>query len=735
MVRPSALVLLLALALPLAGCEGYDDDDSADDDDDSADDDDDAGDDDDSVDEAPDHLNELTTADDFAALADSGAVKYIAPTDAWDRQPPITEDCYLQNTRRFPFHVQFLRTLPGLEDLDPATYEAWVVQPQSRIWWGGAVQLWPGAEHPVTGEPGVMSFVLYSHPFVPQLEVEQVVEVSDRLSGCMPFVDDLVAWLPDGEAQRAFAEDHADALADAGVAVVFPEDLSAGVESMTWSPGEGYGTLRVVPEGEDLGEYGPRDVLVATQAPNEMSLVSGLVTSAIQNPASHINLRLREKGIPSATVPSVYDNAVIAALDGSLVHVVAPQEGAVRIEPATLAEAEAFWEARYPELPPIDADLTVVELAPFVDLRHDDAIAYGAKAASLAELRGVLPAEHRRDGFAIPFAAYLEHIEAHGIDEEIEDMLEDPRLVTDRAWAEDRLDDVRDAIRDAPLDPAFFAELEASIRHSRRRTAETTRLRFRSSTNVEDLDELTGAGLYDSRSGCLGDDLDGDEVGPSKCLSDAERAWIEGEIERWQGELAADPSQTWIQEVLDDLHGDLTEEKTVADAVRKVWRSLWNVRAVDERAWYGIDHRDAYMGIAVHPSFVAEEAEAVLVTNLSDGEQGPVWRLVSQSGELGVVRPVDPTAVAEILTFERAGDEAVGVDLLVESNHHPGPLWTDDQLAALAAAAFEVQDHFEGHVYPHLDPLRLDMEIERLPDGDIVIKQARPYVSFDPGAP
>jgi len=42
-------------------------------------------------------------------------------------------------------------------------------------------------------------------------------------------------------------------------------------------------------------------------------------------------------------------------------------------------------------------------------------------------------------------------------------------------------------------------------------------IRFRSSTNVEDSEQFTGAGLYDSYSGCLLDDLDGDAEGPSQC--------------------------------------------------------------------------------------------------------------------------------------------------------------------------------------------------------------------------
>ncbi len=722
---PTPLLVLLLLG-SLVACEPVGDDD------DSAIDDDDASDDDDSAPDSPPYLNVLETPADLALLADGGGVKFIAPVAAWEREPPITEDCYFQDMERYPWHLQFLLSFEELAGLDMPTYEAWVVQPETRRWWGGAVQLWPGVDHPLTGQTGVLSFVVYSDYQDPQLTVEQVTEVHDTMRACVPFAADLVVWVPDGGGQRAFATDAADALAEAGVGVVLPEDLFTGVESEVWSPGEGYGTLRLVPEGQDLDDYGPRDVVVVTQAPNEMSLVSGLITAAPQNLHSHINLRLREKGIPSVTIASIYDNALVQSLDGSLVHLVAPEQGSVTLEPADLPDAEAFWATRYPELPPVEADLDVGALATFASLGHEDAIAYGAKAAGLAELHGLLPRDNRPDGFAIPFSAYADHVARAGIDALIDEILDDERLHSDRDWKEDALDDIRDAIRDAELDPALLAELEEVARKVWGDDAGTTRLRFRSSSNVEDLDELTGAGLYDSRSGCLGDDLDDDEQGPSACLGPAEEAWIHDRIAYWEERLEQEPDAAWIGEEILDLQRDLVEEKTVADALRRTWRSLWNVRAFDERAFYGIDHRDAYMGVAINPSFVMEQAEAVLVSNLDGGDAGPRYRAVSQAGDLGVVRPIDPGAVAEIMTFERMGGSPVNVDLLVESSEADGPLWTRPRLNVLAVSAFAVQDHFAAEVYPHIDPLRLDMEVEVTADDRVVIKQVRPYVTWEP---
>src|SRR4030066_263814 len=72
-------------------------------------------------------------------------------------------------------------------------------------------------------------------------------------------------------------------------------------------------------------------------------------------------------------------------------------------------------------------------------------------------------------------------------------------------------------------------------------------IRFRSSTNVEDCNYFTGAGLYDSFSGCLAGDLDGNASGP--CICDANE----------------------------------TGERGVFRAIRKVFASFYNDNAFLER--------------------------------------------------------------------------------------------------------------------------------------------------------
>jgi hypothetical protein len=160
-----------------------------------------------------------------------------------------------------------------------------------------------------------------------------------------------------------------------------------------------------------------------------------------------------------------------------------------------------------------------------------------------------------------------------------------------------------------------------------------------------------------------------------------------------------------------------------------VWASLWEERAFDEREYYGIDHGQAFMGIAVNPSFALEKASAVAVSNLIVDDGAPVYRVSSQVGSESVVRPEDPTSVAEVLTFRREGEQVAQVKIDLPSNRLPAgaaQVWPADELAQLGALLFRVHDHFAANVYPQIVPLHLDFELKHSAEGDVVVKQVRP---------
>lgn len=104
-----------------------------------------------------------------------------------------------------------------------------------------------------------------------------------------------------------------------------------------------------------------------------------------------------------------------------------------------------------------------------------------------------------------------------------------------------------------------------------------------------------------------------------------------------------------------------------------------------------------------------------------------------------MVRPEDPLAVAEVLTFLRAGDPPAmsGAEVLVPSSllGEGQTVWSEAELETLAGLLFTIQDHFESQVYPQIQPLALDLEIKRTRDDRIVIKQVRPYLGVGATTP
>jgi pyruvate,water dikinase len=678
------------------------------------------------------YLTRLGSPADFTRLqGEEGEVKYLAPVEGGKGLPPLAGRCLFQDTHRFEGHITFLRSFPELAGLDFETYLALVLKGATRVLWGGELKLFSGAVHPRTGRRGVLAMFVYADDTdVDSLTLEQFVEVDRRIKECVPYARDLVVLVGEDPDQQQRLAGQVEALRARGVDVLDPRFLRPGGGAEGYSLGEGYGYLSIVPPGGRPADAGPRDVVVTEGAAEDISLVAGLVTALPQNLHSHVNLRLREKGIPNARLPGVYEDQVVAMLDGKLVHLVV-EAAAVRIEPALPAVAEAFWASHHPMAGPLRADLGEARLRELSALRVADAVSVGSKAANLGELTAVLaPANRVAGGFAIPFSVYRDVLRAAGL-EPLLGFLDDPRTAADARFRRSSLATLRNAIEASPLPAGLVERLAAAAKQAFGDGYATMPIRFRSSSNVEDGEVVSGAGLHESARGCFADDADGDEVGPSRCLADDERAAMTAELERRVAEGVAHPDRTWLAAIIDDLRKDLTNERGVARAVRKVYASLWNDRAFEERAYYGIDHRAAFMGIAVEPSFVLEKTDAVAVTNL----EGGLYRVVSQRDGQGVVRPADPTLVAETVTFLRGGDgRAAGIMRVTPSSLSPdAPLWSEARLAELAAALFQVQDHFTS-VYPPVARRSFDLEIKLTHDDRVVIKQVRPYLTPE-GAP
>ena len=459
--------------------------------------------------------------------------------------------CVFQNTQTYPYHLQFLQSLPGFEQLSAERYEDWVLWRSTRALYGGVMKLFAAAAHPTTDELGVLAYTVYAAATAEErLTADEIIDVHQQLSACAGPLADFLVYMPQTPAELQAARSYADAFDKAGVAVASPAELSPSLQAEVYTAGESYGFLRYVAESADFDDVGPRDVLLTEAAPNDLGLVAALITKNPQSGVSHLNLRLREKGIPSAAAPRVFDAQLLQQLSDKLVHVRAT-DSEVIVEPASPADAQAFWEKKREPLDAPAADLSVEGLVPLAELEHEHSNVYGTKAANLGEIIRVLPEQNTVRGLAIPFAAYVQHIEHHQLDASVQALAESDPWQSGTSVA---LSALRDKIRQAPIMPEWEQTLLDQVKSVWGEAGLTTRLRFRSSTNAEDLPGISGAGLYDSASGCLADDLDDDEDGPSACLSETQRGYYEAELARRQDELEAHPEREHLHEIVEDLH-------------------------------------------------------------------------------------------------------------------------------------------------------------------------------------
>lgn len=167
-------------------------------------------------------LTTLDDVDDVAELAGAdGTVKYLLPVAGATPQAPLFSSCAFQDTTAFPFHLPFLNSLPGGDDLTFDDYMALVLRRDTRVWWGGEVMWRPELTHPITSATGVLIYTLYTEDSPGnRMIADDVRAVHAALGACAPAFDDALAFVPSSNEQRQTATLIQAELAAEGIAVI-----------------------------------------------------------------------------------------------------------------------------------------------------------------------------------------------------------------------------------------------------------------------------------------------------------------------------------------------------------------------------------------------------------------------------------------------------------------------------------------------------------------------------------
>lgn len=525
-----------------------------------------------------------------------------------------------------------------------------------------------------------------------------------------------VFYLPSFE-QREVATANREWFAEQGISIRSGDEWVLGDEC--YAAGWAVGRLVFVSAGEiDLaygdGRLGPEDILLTDAVPAETPPLAGIITLSPATPNSHVAILADSFAIPFVYFAAETKRTALETWVGSTVVLRATQTFGgceATVAPLQRPLEEPLRGELLALKQPAELEFAVKQPAGALHLDPENLVPadiqyVGGKAANFGILRRAIPDHAPAPALAFTFDlwdAYLDQVVAGGptLRERIATRLAGFSWPPDMRALRSALGEVRDLVED---EADFAPTLRAAIQDALLGAGFTTdrKIRFRSSTNVEDAEQFTGAGLYDSYSGCFGDDLDGDTSGPSWC----------------------DPTES--------------KERGVFRALRKVYASFYNDNAFLERLRHGVDEQAVGMGVLVHYSTPDEIEWANGVATFSSNRQGTRYvdgRFVTQKGAVSVANP-DTAARPEQITFRRYG---TGTTYLgVEERSSLVPLggtvlaWETDyqdlfRLLDAAARGYET-------IFPSKTRLALDFEYKQVEPGRFLVKQIREVPLTDPYA-
>ncbi|HWA77307.1 MAG TPA: PEP/pyruvate-binding domain-containing protein [Polyangiaceae bacterium] len=644
-------------------------------------------------DSVPDFVTKTGCVSDFQAIASQ-------PLDAsipGARSGKVVLDLrrgnqlYFQNSARYQIHYEFVSHSTGVtaEQLYVGSLDSFnpqYTQPlDQRLFLLGAVTYYE--------QPKVWALEIAPYDTATPAMIEQLYNAVKEKA----YYGPVLKFHPTSENVEATAK-------NAKVPVVTTDDLYAAIDYQPLNLGEAVGTLKILHADQLANEYvSIKDIVVLDAVPNDISPVAAIVTEEFQTPLSHINVLARNRHTPNMGLRHATTNAKIAPHAGKPVRITVGSNG-WDVEPVTQAEADAWFEAHKPAPVTVPApDLTVKDLRDINTVTvHTDTPPYvtfdqiktatrqfGAKAANYSvfatDTGGKVP---HKPAFAIPVYFYNQFMVDNKIFSQVDMLRQDPTFESDDVKREAALLDLRNQI----LVGKFSDEFQTALKAKLDKDFPGKAMRFRSSTNAEDLDGFPCAGCYDSHTGD-------------------------------PAEFAGDQMAACLQ------------------AIRKTWATVWNKRTYDERMIHSIDHDQVAMALLVHTNFPDEEANGVAITNNifdSTGNAPGFYVNVQYGGLFEVVHP--PAGITSDSFLYMPTSQTT---IYYTHSNHPAPyvgptVLTDRQIYDLGIALAELHTRF-SNAY-QTDPnawYAIDSEFKFDDDADkskpptLYIKQARPYPASD----
>jgi hypothetical protein len=625
----------------------------------------------------PESLSEIGCRSDFDTLAAAptntslpGAMSGKFLLDRVD-----DSKIYFQNTNEFKIHYEFASTHLSAVDGLPAVgtqqdFNENYTSSQRRFVLGA-----------ITYYEAVDAWAMELSPY-DTASVEMIADAFERVAGATYFGDEL-KFHPSGQDQEALALG-----LPSTVQQISTDEIYSGTDFQPLTLGKSCGKLLFYTAEELETNYVTyRDIVVLDTVPNDISVTQGIITAEFQTPLSHVNVLSQNRGTPNMGLKTAFEHEELRALEGKWVTLEVGANGWT-IEETDEADADECLVR--PE--PIEIsgmDLSVTEITDIKDIYDPESevgmkeqissaiSAFGGKASHYSALAW-LEEVNSPEAFAIPVYFYNQFMEENGFDLRVTEMLQDEQFISEPAVRDATLEQLRADMMLGTINADFMSALVAKLESD----FPDTRMRYRSSTNAEDLGDFTGAGLYTSKSG----------------------------------------------ELTDPLY-------SVEDALREVWGSIWFFRAFEERDYRGIAHDKVGMALLAHRSFPEEEANGVASTSNPFDASGtePAFYVNVQYGGFSVVQPENDATTDQFIYYFDLPNQPI--EFIDHSSLIPAgeTVLTETQTYELGTALKAIHQYFYEAYGKDNESGWYAMDVEFKFEGEVgeepilYVKQARPY--------
>jgi pyruvate,water dikinase len=557
-----------------------------------------------------------------------------------DKTKKHSGELYFINTQNYKYHLDFSQAFLNVRDNGSIFNRNYVGTGEIRDYNLASLVLWSKKEN-------IFLLELWNGD---TLSAEYISELVKRVKVDLQIPNAKILFHPLGFSQELEVEDN-----KFGIDIIKTVDLFKNETYIPLNTGIAYGYVRFIEKDEEVC-LDNTSIAVYTDIPNDIGLIGGVITEEFQTPLSHINVKSINRGTINFSLKDA--KKLLAPYLGKPIKLeVKGNEYKINVLDEKQAEIQIknFWANRKPSIDfnPL-TDINSEYDNQFVDLQkafrsfptkreHKKLIQLvGAKATNIAVLGKLSDKKHDPllkyyvpKGFGVPFNFYNQFMDhkQKGLDKEnldreasLNELIEEILLkneildtTKEKSFCAVKpiLEDIRNLIKSAEVPVKMLNIFKAHLIENKKspiHQEKNAKIRLRSSTNSEDMEGFSGAGLYNSTG-----------------------VWLYGKID---GKRSSKKPHSW-----EKIH------KSLKKKIPYIYSSVWNDRAFEEREWYSMNgkkHLDIKVGIALHRGFPGTDLDEVpgefangvaITTDIHDNTVEQKVYINSQHFDLAVTNP------------------------------------------------------------------------------------------------